>query len=134
MSTTISQWKDSLSRTRKIAFSKITTLIGTNQINDDLWEELETILIQADIGLNLSMEMIYKLQDYVGRNGITDPNQLFDQLKNELISTLPSPQQQDNKDIDTSVIMIVGVNGSGKTTTVAKLGHFFKTLRRLHRQ
>jgi len=126
MPTIISKWKDSLSRTRKIAFSKVSTLMGTNQINDDLWEKLEEILIQSDLGLDLCLETIDNLRTYVYQQGITDPDELLTQLREELISTLDLPPQHFFRESETSVIMIVGVNGSGKTTSVAKLGHIFQ--------
>ena len=126
MATFINKWKDSLSKTRKIAFSRLYTLFGTNQINDELWEELETILIQSDIGIELSNEIIEGLQAYVKQNGITEPDNLFEELKKGLISNLNTPPVVDFNGIEPAVILVVGVNGSGKTTTVAKLGNIFK--------
>jgi len=126
MTKLIDKWKNSLNRTRKVAFSKVYTILGTNQINSDLWDELEAMLLQADIGLDQCNTIIDHLKYFVSTNGITDPNELIYELRKELLSLLPYPPELSFDEGKPSVILIVGVNGSGKTTTVAKLGHYFK--------
>jgi len=125
MSELLEKWKQGLLRTQRVTFNQISTLFGTNQINCDLWDELETILLQADIGINITNKIINNLQYHVKREGITDPLELNILLKTQLRSFIQE-HRPINFDINKPfVIMIAGVNGSGKTTTIAKLGNIF---------
>ena len=114
------KWKAGLARTRKSTFGRIASLLGASEITEDTWDELEALLIQADLGVELTLELLDALREQVQREGITRGEQLRAALKAQLLQRLqpPPPLRFPEKP---TVIMIVGVNGSGKTTTIAKL-------------
>ena len=125
MAEILDKWKDGLQRTRKVTFGRIATLFGATEITDETWEELEAILIQADIGVETSNAVIKALQDNVKINGLTKTAELHTVLQEELLNRLDEPPKIILDDHKPMVILIVGVNGSGKTTTIAKLGRLF---------
>lgn len=126
MAEILNRWKQGLERTRKVAFGRIATMFGATEINWDTWEELEALLIQADIGIDTTQRIIANLIKTVDEEGITKTADLQAYLKEELISQLDEPIHPDFSAIKPAVIMVVGVNGSGKTTTLAKLGSKFQ--------
>src|SRR5512136_2226250 len=115
-----SRWKDGLARTSKAAFGRLAGLLGATEITADTWDELEALLIQADLGLETTQAVLTALKAAVKRDGLTRASELQSVLKLELRSRLlpPPPISLANKP---AVILLVGVNGSGKTTTAAKL-------------
>ncbi len=118
------KWKEGLARTRKVAFGRIVTLFGGSEITDETWDEVEASLIQADLGLDTTEEVIASLRQAVDDEGLTRTDELQSALRAELISRLdPSPAPDFSQ--KPTVILVVGVNGSGKTTTIAKLGKQF---------
>jgi fused signal recognition particle receptor len=119
------KWKEGLQRTRKVTFGRIATLFGATEITDDTWEELEAILVQADIGVATSLAVIRTLKDNVRENGLTKTADLHAVLQNELFNRLDEPPVISLDNHKPIVILIIGVNGSGKTTTIAKLGRRF---------
>lgn len=121
-----SKWKQSLDRTRKVAFGRLANFFGATEISVDTWDELEAMLIQADIGIDTTGEIIENLIIKVEKEGITTTAELREHLADELQSKLLKPDIQDFSTQKPTVIMVVGVNGSGKTTTLAKLGKKFK--------
>ena len=121
------KWKSGLQRTRKVTFGRIATLFGATEITDETWEELESILIQADIGVDISIAVIQNLQDKVRESGLTKTGELHTELKEDLLSRLDKPPTISFDVHKPMVILIVGVNGSGKTTTIAKLGRLFSS-------
>lgn len=115
------KWLNGLARTRKSTFGKIATFFGASEISDATWEELESLFIQADIGVHTSLEIIENLKERAGQDGILHTDALQVVIRDELLNRLITPPDQVWMD-NPSVLMIVGVNGSGKTTTLAKLG------------
>src|SRR5512137_1884847 len=124
MNNILSKWKTGLSRTSKATFGQLATLLGATEINDETWEKLEALLIHADIGVDTMISIIDRLEDRVEREGIIREDELNDMLRQELRAHLETPPALDFKESPT-IILIVGVNGSGKTTTIAKLGKRF---------
>jgi fused signal recognition particle receptor len=126
MNNILSKWKTGLSRTSKATFGQLATLLGATEISDDTWEKLEALLIHADIGVDTVINIIDRLEDRVDREGITRETDLNVMLREELRAHLEIPPviQFSEKP---AVILIVGVNGSGKTTTIAKLGKRFSS-------
>ena len=119
----LSQWRESLSRTRKSAFGRLATLLGATQIDGQTWEDLESLLIQADMGAETTMQVIAALQNDVVQQGLRRADELRLVLAAELRQRLVPPPPLDWIKRPT-VVLVVGVNGSGKTTTIAKLAHF----------
>ncbi len=118
------KWKDGLARTRKTTFGRIATLFGATEVTDQTWDELEALLVQADLGLETTESLLESIKERVKREGITQAGELKMVLKQELRSHLDTPPALDCSHQPT-VILIVGVNGSGKTTSIAKLGKRF---------
>jgi fused signal recognition particle receptor len=114
-----------LSRTRQAVFGRIANIVGATEIKDETWDELEAMLIQADLGVAVATELIEKLKDHVSRSGITKEHDLRSFLRQELIALLGTPVEPPLKG-DPAVLLMVGVNGSGKTTTAAKLAKLLR--------
>ncbi|MCC6499674.1 MAG: signal recognition particle-docking protein FtsY [Anaerolineales bacterium] len=125
MTDLFSKWKAGLERTSKAAFGRIANLLGTTEITSETWDELETLLLQADLGIETTTEILDSLRRFVRDGGLTRSDEFSSALQTELRSRLasPPPITWTHKP---SVIMVVGVNGSGKTTTIAKLALRFQ--------
>ena len=120
-----------LSKTRKSFVNKLANLSKEySEINDNYFEELEELLINADIGVNTVMNFMDKLQKRVLKEKITDPNMLTEIIVDELFIIYVNEDILTNKinynDNGPTVLLFVGVNGVGKTTTIAKLASKFK--------
>ncbi len=124
MANLFTRWKDGLSRTSKAAFGQIASLLGTSEITNETWDDLEVILVQADMGIETVTSVLDSLKRIVQTEGLTRANELFSALKQELRARLETPPiiQLNHKP---TIILVVGVNGSGKTTTIAKLASRF---------
>ena len=114
-----------LARTRQTVFGRVANIIGVSEIKNETWDELEETLIQGDLGVAVTTELIEKLKDHVKQEGITKEHDLKSFLRNELINLLPTPPALALNG-DPAVLLIVGVNGSGKTTTTAKLAKLLR--------
>ncbi len=125
MGNIFSKWKQGLEKTRKATFGKIVTLFGASEITADTWEELETQLIQADLGIQTTESITTVLKTKIEKTGIIHSDEFRKVLKEELISRLLPRSDVDFSGVHPAVILLVGVNGSGKTTTAAKLGKIF---------
>jgi fused signal recognition particle receptor len=123
------KWKEGLARTRKVAFGRFANLIGATDITSETWEELETTLIQGDMGLDTVQAVLDALHKRVDVDGLTQTDELKTALHDELVKRLDPPPALDLSNLPT-VILMVGVNGSGKTTTIAKLGKIFNEQRK----
>lgn len=123
--------RDSLSRTRQSVFGQIASVLGAGDITDETWEDLEAILIQADVGVPTTVFIVDTLREQVRREGLYRADQLFSALRQLLRAILVDPPvfEMEEKRLLT-VVMVVGVNGSGKTTTIGKLAHRYKDLGR----
>jgi fused signal recognition particle receptor len=115
------KWKEGLARTSKAAFGQIVTLLGAAEITDETWDDLEALLIQADLGVETAVSILDVLEARVEREGLTKAQELKRALREELRSRLDTPPPVEFPATPT-IVLIVGVNGSGKTTTIAKLG------------
>ncbi|MCQ3937078.1 MAG: signal recognition particle-docking protein FtsY [Chloroflexi bacterium] len=115
-----SRWREGLSRTSKAAFGQIASILGTSEITNETWDDLEALLIQADMGIETTSSVLDSLKRLTRTEGLIRANELTDALKRELRSRLTAPPPL-NFDCKPTIILVVGVNGSGKTTTIAKL-------------
>jgi len=124
MSNIFNRWKNGLAKTSKATFGQISSLLGTSEISDETYEDLEALLIKSDLGVETSESLLEVLWDREKNEGITKTSELNTILREELRHKLDAPPQIDLSNIPT-VILIVGVNGSGKTTSIAKLGKIY---------
>ncbi len=124
MSDLLARWKAGLSKTGRATFGRLAGLLGVSEITEETWEGLEALLIQADLGIETASDVLDSLKRLARDEGLVRAADLRDALRNELRSRLdePPPLRWEEKP---AVIMLVGVNGSGKTTTAAKLAHRF---------
>ncbi|SIQ10411.1 signal recognition particle-docking protein FtsY [Halanaerobium kushneri] len=114
--------KDGLKKTKESFVNQVTNIFtGRTNIDDELFEELEEVLIQADVGVKTTFTLIEKLKENVEEEEITEPEELMDYFQKELQSLLQNDEGGFKFDKDLNIIMVVGVNGAGKTTTIAKI-------------
>lgn len=113
--------KEGLKKTRDNISNQISQMLRSfTKIDDELFEELEELLIMGDVGMSSSERICAELRKRVKERGITDPNQIYDLLE-EVISDFISGDTELHLDSKPSVILVIGVNGVGKTTTIGKL-------------
>lgn len=119
---------ESLKRTSHRFTDRLSNLVlGEKGIDTALLEELEKILISADVGIEASQSILSNLSQQITRKSLSDSTVLINALKNELFSILEPFQKPLEINRSPFVILTVGVNGVGKTTTVAKLAYFYKS-------
>ena len=120
--------RDALTRTRQAAFGRMATLLGATEITPELWDDLEALLIQADCGVETTLEVLDHARERVKKEGITRTDRLRTILKEELRALLITPPPNDLLEAnELRVVLIVGTNGSGKTTSIAKLSSWLKS-------
>ncbi|MBU0702540.1 MAG: signal recognition particle-docking protein FtsY, partial [Chloroflexi bacterium] len=118
--------KDSLTRTRNAVFGRIAGLLGASQVTNSTWDELEELLIQADVGVETTLYLVERLRQRARDEAILQANTLQTALREELRALLPDTPPLNLGSHPLDVILIVGVNGSGKTTSIAKLAHRYR--------
>lgn len=107
---------------------RLSGILGGGKIDENLYEELETVLITADVGIDATTWLLSTLRKQVKKEGLTDATQLKEALKESLLILLaPLIRPLDLSIEKPFVIMITGVNGAGKTTSVGKLAHYFQS-------
>lgn len=125
------QTEKALERTRRGLFSRIGGLFQRADFDDDLWDELEEILVASDTGIGTTTLILDTVRQRVKDEGVKDTARVRALLREELIAILEEPQKRPpawlGPDAPPMLIMlVVGVNGAGKTTSIAKLAHAFK--------
>ncbi len=115
-----------MSKTRGSFFGRISQLIGATEIDDETWEDIEALLLQADMGTATTMYVVDEVKERVQQQGVTTADGAQDVLKDILREIISAPPALDLEGRNLSVILIVGVNGSGKTTSIAKLSNALK--------
>jgi fused signal recognition particle receptor len=126
MENIFSKWRQGLEKSSKATFGRIATLFGATEIDDDTWDELEAILVQADLGVETTEDIVKYMRRRVEDEAVIFTHDLQKTLRNELLRRL-DPVPPINLDSQhPAVVLLVGVNGSGKTTTAAKLGKQFR--------
>ena len=118
--------RDSLTRTRNAVFGRIAGLLGASQVTNSTWDELEELLIQADVGVETTLYLVQKLRQRARDEAILQASALQMALREELRALLPNPSPLNLGSHPLDVMLIVGVNGSGKTTSIAKLAHRYR--------
>ena len=125
------KFKDGLSKTRNNFSEKVNDLVSRyRKVDEDFFEELEEILIGADVGFDTVMTLIDELKKEVKKKNIQDPKEVQDVIIEKLVAIYESGEQSstelDIQENELTVILFVGVNGVGKTTTIGKLASKFK--------
>mgnify|MGYP002620664815 FL=1 len=122
-----------LEKTKQSVFSKLTRAIaGKSTVDDDVLDELEEVLITSDVGVDTTLKIIRKIEERVQRDKYVSTSELNMILRDEIASLLAENNTEDNDTWDLPsdhkpyVILVVGVNGVGKTTTIGKLAYQFK--------
>jgi len=119
--------EDSLTRTRQSFFGRIGSLFGTGEVTDALWDELEELLIRADVGVNTTLELVQQVRERVRRERVREAAGVLAILKEEMVRAFPPTELPVLPAApDLALMLVVGVNGVGKTTSIAKLGRFYQ--------
>ncbi len=111
---------------QKLGSGLSSLLLGKKEINEDLLEELETLLITADVGINTTDKILESVRKNASRNILKDAENLYQFLKDELAKLLVENNQLNTNINETFVILVVGVNGTGKTTLIGKMAKSFQ--------
>ena len=119
--------KKGLSKTRENTIGKIEALVkSSKKLDDDFWEELEEILIQADVGVNTTIELVDNIKQAAKKQKMHDSSEVLELIKDEVRKLLEYNNVPLNiPERELAVILVVGVNGAGKTTSIAKLAYRF---------
>ena len=122
-----------LEKTKQSVFSKLTRAVaGKSKVDDEVLDNLEEILITSDVGVDTTLKIIERIEERVARDKYVSTGELNNILKEEIAALLSENNTQDNDNWELPetgnpyVILVVGVNGVGKTTTIGKLAHQFK--------
>ncbi len=117
---------ESLRKTRTSVFGQIVNLLGAGDIDEETWEDMEALLIRGDAGVETTLALVARLRQRVDEEGIYQTQALQRILHKEILALLPETEPL-NLNWPLAVVLIVGVNGSGKTTSIGKLAHQFKS-------
>ncbi len=129
MKSSFDKLKFSLAKTRKGFLGKITGVFGIKEkVDDEMLQEIEQILIEGDIGVSESMSIIERLQEKVHKQKVSNLDDVLSLIKEEVYYLLVSEDSiyQGGADKKPWIILVVGVNGTGKTTTIGKLAYTYK--------
>ncbi len=118
--------KDGLKKTRNAVVGQIDSMLKSfTKIDEDLFEELEELLVMGDVGVVTAHDICDKLRVKVKETGTTDPNEIHTLLE-QVVSDILTGGQEMNLSTKPSVILVIGVNGVGKTTTIGKMANLYK--------
>jgi fused signal recognition particle receptor len=128
MSNLADKTEQGVKRSREGWFGKIATLFNRTSIEDDVWDELEELLIAADVGMETAEKLLARIKQHARERKLTEGAQVQSVLKEEMVRMLSIEKDA----VDTAspdglkIVLVVGVNGSGKTTSIAKLTYAYK--------
>lgn len=118
-----SKIKEGLKKTRDSVVGQIDTMLKSfTKIDEELFEELEELLVMGDVGVHTSQRITELLRERVKKEGVTDPGEIH-RLLSEIVAELLTGGEQLKLDTNPSIILVIGVNGVGKTTTIGKLAN-----------
>ncbi len=119
--------KEGLGKTRKNILGSVDSVLGAfTKIDEDLFEELEEALIMADLGVQTTMDICDNLRKRVKKENVTDPSKIKDMLCEEISAILTEGCEEEFSLKEPTVLLVIGVNGVGKTTTIGKLASVYK--------
>ena len=120
-------FRKGMSKTRQSFFGRVMSVLGGgDQITEDTWDDIEAVLIQSDLGVKTAGDVVERLRAKASREGIRDVDKLQAALRQVLKDMLRFPPVMNISGRELSIVLVVGVNGSGKTTTIGKLAHRLK--------
>ncbi len=123
-----SRLKAGLAKTRNNIVGQISGLLRVGRtIDEELMEEIEEILIQADVGVNTTLELMDNVREVVREKGLNDASELAEILKQEMLNVLGEDAPINVGRGQPHTILVLGINGAGKTTTIGKLAHRFRS-------
>jgi fused signal recognition particle receptor len=116
-------------KTRRAWFGQVASLFSRAKLDDELWDELEELLIAADVGVSTTQELLERLKKRVRDDRVSEPETAFAMLKQEMVDLLKVDGAGNRLDVEGKplVILVVGVNGVGKTTSIAKLTQIYQS-------
>ncbi len=124
----LAKLKEGLGKTRNSILGSVDSVLNAfTKIDEDLFEELEETLIMADMGVQTTMDIIENLRKRVKKEGATEPPLIKDMLIDEITAILTSDEKEDYEIEMPAVLLVIGVNGVGKTTTIGKLANNLKS-------
>ncbi len=125
--------EEALARTRRTWFGRIVGILDRGSIDEDLWLDLEEVLLGADVGVATTEKILEHVKQRVEKERVHDAHEVRDILKDEMVSILKSAplkgalwSEDGSEPPKPGVILVVGVNGTGKTTSIAKLAHLYR--------
>jgi fused signal recognition particle receptor len=123
-----------LEKTKESVFTKLSrAVIGKSKVDEEVLDNLEEVLVSSDVGVSTTLKIIERIEERVARDKYLDTHELNRILKEEIIALLENSESGTESDFNGTlpaspyVIMVVGVNGSGKTTTIAKIAHLYRS-------
>lgn len=117
----------SLEKSRQGLFGRISQLFSTGEpITDELWDELEELLVQGDVGVETSVYLVDRVKDRCNRNNVKYVHEAREMLKAEMVRIFQEQEERPQTSARPYVILVVGVNGAGKTTLIAKLAQRYR--------
>ena len=123
-----SRLKEGLAKTRNNIVEQLSGLLRVGRtIDEELMEEIEEILIQADVGVNTTLELMDNVREVVRAKGLKDASELAEILKQEMLNVLGEDNYISVDGGQPHTILVLGINGAGKTTTIGKLAHRFRS-------
>lgn len=123
--------ESAVNRSRHGLFGRIRDVFQRSRLDESIWEELEELLISGDVGVETSLDLVEDLRTRTRTESLQEPEQVFAALKEELVALLNSTNENSNSQPTAAetpplVLLVVGVNGVGKTTSIAKLAYAYK--------
>ena len=123
--------ESAVNRSRHGLFGRIRDVFQRSRLDESIWEELEELLISGDVGVETSLDLVEDLRTRTRTESLQEPEQIFAALKEELVALLNSTNENSNSQPTAAetpplVVLVVGVNGVGKTTSIAKLAYAYK--------
>ena len=121
--------QEGLKKSRESWFSRMAQIVQRRQLDESLWEELEELLISADVGVATSISLVERVRAEASSRNLKEAEEVIDLLKAELVALLSAAdgtigREQSHTPGQPRVILAIGVNGVGKTTSIAKLAHY----------
>jgi fused signal recognition particle receptor len=126
----VKRTESAVKRSKETWFGKLANIFSRGSFGDEVWEELEELLVSADVGVETTSKLLNRVKQRVKTDRLSEISQIREALKEEMISLLSAPLSKslaschsERNEESPQVILVVGVNGSGKTTSIAKLAY-----------